>query len=110
MDGEEVTKYIASNNCTSEGSSYICEANSSGYIIDAPVFDLNEPNFFRPNLLGGRVEWDVDLSAHECGCVNSFYLVYAPAKAEDGSLERTDGYFYCDANAVGGVLCPEFDL
>ena len=55
------------------------------------------------------MEWDIDMSKHECGCVSSFYLVGMPARQEDGSLGK-DEWFYCDANAVGGDLCPEFDL
>lgn len=33
------------------------------------------PHYFLPNLLGGSVEYDVDLSQHECGCIAAFYLV-----------------------------------
>ena len=112
VDGKKTTKYIASDWCTSDGGSFTCNMNNRGFIIDSPTFDKATPNFFAPNLLGGSVEWDVDMSQHECGCFNTFYTVKMPAKVQDGSLWNTDGYFYCDANVGnhGGAFCPEFDL
>ena len=112
VDGKKTTKYIASDWCHSNGSEFTCNMNNRGFIIDTPAFDLTSPSFFRPNLLGGSVEWDTDMSEHECGCFNTFYTVKMPATSNDGSLWNTDGYFYCDANVGkwGGAFCPEFDL
>ena len=46
-----------------------------------------------------------------CGCVAALYLVSMPARKQDGSFDPAgDKLYYCDANAVGGVLCPEFDI
>ena len=39
-----------------------------------------------------------------------FYLVHLPAIGSDGKLHNTDGYYYCDANAIAGEFCPEFDI
>jgi|Transcript_32346 hypothetical protein len=112
VDGKKTQKYIASDWCTSDGAEFVCNMDNRGFIIDDANFDKSNPNFFTPNLLGGSVEWDVDMSEHECGCFNTFYTVSMPAKTADGSLWNTDGYFYCDANAGnwGGAFCPEFDL
>ena len=72
---------------------------------------MKDPKYFKPNLLGGSVEWDIDLSNHECGCIAAWYLVKMPGKDDDGNLWMdTDGYGYCDANQVDGNWCPEFDI
>lgn len=64
-----------------------------------------------PNLADSVIEWDVDLSEKECGCIAALYLVSMPGKNEDGSLRMdSDGYGYCDANKVDGNWCPEFDI
>lgn len=64
-----------------------------------------------PDLLGGSLSYDVDLSQNGCNCVAALYMVEMPAKNEDGSYrEGDDGMYYCDANQVGGAFCPEFDI
>lgn len=45
-----------------------------------------------------------------CGCIAAFYLVKSPAKDEGGNFDNTDGFYYCDAQAVTGQYCPEFDI
>lgn len=67
-------------------------------------------NFYRPNLLGGSVSYDIDMSGVSCGCIAAFYLVKMPAKDWNGNPDNTDGWWYCDAQAVGGEYCPEFDI
>ena len=71
---------------------------------------MDPSQYYRPNLLGGSVEYDVDLSQSNCGCVAAFYLVGAPGKNRNGVYWNTDGYYYCDANQVGGNYCPEYDI
>ena len=110
LDGEQVTKYIASNACHSDGANFICPEGGRGYLINSETFDASKPDFFQVNLLGGSVEWDVDLSSFECGCINTFYTTSMPGKDQNGNLDITDGYFYCDAMAVEGNFCPELDL
>ena len=72
--------------------------------------DYNPDNFYRPNLLGGSVSYDIDMSGVSCGCIAAFYLVKMPAHDWNGNPQQTDGWWYCDAQAVGGVYCPEFDI
>lgn len=56
-------------------------------------------------MLGGSLEYDVDLSAVECGCVTALYTILMPA------VDNEDDIFgYCDANQVDGHWCPEFDI
>ena len=82
--------------------------NSRAILIESPTVDPN--HYYRPNLLGGSVDYDVDLSLSNCGCIAAFYLVGAPGKASNGNYWNTDGYYYCDGNQVGGNYCPEFDI
>ena len=110
IDGKEKTKYIASECCTSAGYDYVCPMNCRGYIIEDKEFDVRRPNFFDVDLSGASVEFDVDNSEHDCGCFNTIYTVSMPGIDAAGKPDMIDGYYYCDANAVGGELCPEMDL
>ena len=57
------------------------------------------------------MEYDVDLSTVSCGCNAALYVIGMPGVGSDGQpFESSDGMHYCDAAAVGGNLCPEFDI
>lgn len=108
LDGQTKTVYGAKYPHMS-GDTLTMPAASGTYLSETPYLDPN--SFFTPNLLGATLEFDVNLSARNCGCVAAFYLVKMPGKHEDGSLwQDTDGYYYCDANKVDGNFCPEFDV
>ena len=109
-DGKDKTVYIAAPNWFSGGGGDNISIPEGGrvYLSNSPTLDPN--NFYKPALLGGTVEYDVDMSSIECGCIAAFYLVRTPAKGWGGSLDKTDGFYYCDANQVGGEYCPEFDI
>lgn len=90
---------------------YKVPSNGRGYISESPSMDFGNPDYFKPNMLGGSIEYDVDLSNHECGCIAALYTVSMPGKRSDGSLWMdTDKWGYCDANQVSGNYCPEFDI
>lgn len=109
-DGVDTTKYIVSDWCTSNGKDYTCNMNNRGYIMNGPSFDTGNPDFYIPNLLGGSIEFDADVSEFECGCLNTFYTVKMPSKNSSGGLNHNnDHWFYCDAN-VHDSYCPEMDL
>jgi hypothetical protein len=84
--------------------------NARVYLTTEP--NMNDPeSYWKPDLLGGFVEYDTNFSSVECGCVADIYLVSMPAKNEDGSYYPCyDNLYYCDANQIGGSFCPEFDL
>ena len=110
IDGVDTTKYLVTDWCSSSGKEYICAMNNRGYIMDTPNWDATNPQFYTPNLLGGYIEWDTDVSAFECGCLNTFYTVKMPGRDWGGSFDtKNDHWFYCDAN-VQDSLCPEMDL
>lgn len=71
---------------------------------------LGPDNWYRPNLVGGSLSYTLNLSKHKCGCNAALYMSLMPGLNEDGSVNPSQAKdFYCDANQVGGVWCPEFD-
>jgi len=68
--------------------------------------DKNDPDdYFTVNLLGGWLEYDVDLSEVGCNCIAALYGVRMPAQDENATGQK-----YCDAQGEGGSYCPEFDM
>ena len=113
IDGEFKNYYIATDDVTESNfpTEVKVPSNGRGYIMETPTFDYNNPQYFRPNLKNATVEYDIDLSNHECGCIAAFYTVSMPGKNPDGTLWMdTDGFGYCDANQVDGNWCPEMDI
>jgi hypothetical protein len=67
--------------------------------------------FYSPNLFGGKIEFDIDLGGAGCSCNVAFYLVSAPGRDYNGNPVRGNrNDYYCDANQVGGIWCPEMDI
>ena len=109
VDGQPKTLYVVTPDGITGGSGIGVPHNTRGYFSETP--NASPENFFTPNLLGGSVEYDVDLSQMGCGCIAAFYTVAMPAKNESGNyVTGEDGLWYCDANQVGGTYCPEFDI
>ena len=73
------------------------------YLSNSPTLDTSD--YFKPNLLGGSIEFDVDLSQSGCGCLTALYAIVMPA-----SQNNEDPFQYCDGAHVGGYGCPEFDV
>ena len=73
------------------------------YLSTSSTIDPNA--YFKPNLLGGSIEFDVDLSNSKCGCLTALYMIVMPDSANYG-----DPFQYCDAASVGDHMCPEFDM
>ena len=111
LDGQTKQVYLATPIWfTGTGGDKI-EIPFGGRLYFSESYSLDPEKFFKPNFLGATVEYDVDLSQLECGCVAAFYLVSMPGRNSDGSFDPSeDTHYYCDANQVGGVFCPEFDI
>ena len=111
IDGQPQTKYVLSRQCTGKKADYTCPLNSRGFIYNKPAYDIESPDYFAPKLLGGSIEWDVNMSKAACGTINSFYMVSMPTEAEQAK-SIGDGYYYCDSfmGIYGGQSCPEIDL
>ena len=107
-NGVDKTVYVVGNGVHGSGRDYNIDWNGRGYLSTTP--DLSPESFYTPNLLGGTVEYDVDLSGKDCGNVAAFYLCSMPGKDDSGNYWNTDGFYYCDANKVDGNFCPEYDI
>lgn len=91
-----MTLYVATDSNLSPFNGITIPYNNRASLFRTQNMDPTQ--FYKPNLLGGSVEYDVDLSASNCGCVAAFYLVGAPGNDQSGNYWNTDGYYYCDAN------------
>ena len=85
-----------------------CTGPSKGYLTTEDK--LSPEAYYKPDLLGGSISYDVNLSNMQCGCVASFIQVEMPARNSSGFVAGDDKDYYCDANGVGGSFCPEFDI
>jgi len=73
---------------------------------------LFDPTVFKPfYVLDKTLSFKTDVSTIGCGCCAAFILVLMPAYNQNQQPDPTkcDDY-YCDANEVCGVWCPEMDL
>lgn len=71
-----------------------------------------DPTIFKPfYLLNKTLSFTADVSKIGCGCDAALYLVAMPAYTREGYPDPTRcGDYYCDANNVCGVRCPEMDI
>jgi len=76
--------------------------------------DSFQPTMFRNTigpLLGSTLSYTVDLSQANCACNAALYLVAMPAYDSSNNADATKcGDYYCDANKVCGIYCPEIDI
>jgi len=105
MDGEDLDLFIVRthwSDITPLGETgYNMGFNGRAYLSTSQ--DWNKDNYFRPNLLGGSMEYDVDLSQVSCGCNAALYTIRMPGVGSNGlPFESSDGLHYCDAASVGG--------
>lgn len=118
VNGQPQTKYVLSGSedkakghiqvngsrltLTGGGRVYLGESNSD-------AFSLN--SFYMMPLLGKRLTFDLDMSQVGCNCNGALYVVSMPAyNSAQQPVPGKDGSYYCDANQVGGVYCPEMDI
>lgn len=68
-------------------------------------------SFYLFKLMDKTITYTADLSQVGCGCNAALYLISMPAYNSSQSPDPTRcGDYYCDANQVCGVYCPEIDL
>lgn len=84
----------------------------TSYFVTEADGDIGTDIYFKPNLLGGSIEFDVDLSGAGCGCMTSFQLKALPGLNEDGTVRISNGGIPdCRApNSNNRAKCPEWRL
>jgi len=96
---------------TVSGSSLTLNHGPRVYLGKSCDQSMNGDMFWNPNLMGRNVSYDVDLGAVGCACNAALYLVSMPARDNSGNAIPTKcGDYYCDANYVCDVGCPEIDI
>ena len=82
VDGVDTQLYVQYPEYWSEAQVYNgnevgFDYNNRMYLSNSPTIDPS--NYFKPNLLGGSLEYDVDLSDSDCGCLTALYAIVMPA-------------------------------
>ena len=84
--------------------------NGRSYFVTDMTDDGND-YFFKPQLLGGSVEFDIDLRGVECGCSTSLELLGMPGLDENGDIRiGNNGIPNCDARGNNKAKCPQAKL
>ena len=107
VNGVDTNLYVHTpswSSATASGSALSFKFNNRMYLSNSAT--TNTAAYFKPNMLGGSMEYDVDHSKVGCGCLSAIYLVRMPSL----DTGNNDPFKYCDANQVGGFWCPEFDI
>jgi len=107
IDGLERTLYVL-HPIWSEGvdtSDYSLNFGFNNRMYLGTVNEVVPSKYFKINMLGAILTYDVNLSKVGCGCVSSLYLARMPRE-----VNVYDPFRYCDANKNEGYYCPEFDI
>ena len=106
VDGLKTTLYVQPTDWSSaDVEESTVQYNYGNRMYLSTVDSVDTDKYFKPNMLGGTMEYDVDLSQVGCGCDSAIYGVLMPAVDNETDVQK-----YCDANKVGGHWCPEFDV
>lgn len=116
INGQSQTKYVLSADWAKEftrvnGSSITLSGGGRVYLGDSSSGTISLNSFYEMPLLGKRFTFDVDMSDVGCNCNGALYFVTMPAyNSAQQPAPGKDNEYYCDANQVGGIYCPEMDL
>lgn len=81
------------------------------YLADKCQDTFSPDMYTRFYLLDKTFSYTVDLSSVGCGCNAALYMISMPAYNSSNRADPTKcGDYYCDANRVCGVYCPEMDI
>jgi len=115
--GSTVTTYIAQSGGSNSTQVYVSgnyiqlHYGPRVYLANSCPTSFNPTMFYKFNLLGKTLSMTLDLSQISCACNAAVYLVMMPAYGSNNQPDPTKcGDYYCDANQVCGVYCPEIDL
>lgn len=117
VDGEVqtwsvISKDLAGVPVSSNNNNITVKHNTRAYIVPGCPLAFKPDTFAtRLPLLGRVLNYTVDLSTVGCACNAAFYSVFMPAYDSNNQPDATNcGDYYCDANKVCGVYCPEMDI
>jgi len=72
--------------------------------------DFEPDMFWQVPLLGNHFSYEIDVSNVGCHCNAASYFVQMPGYGSNQQPDRgPGGDFYCDANFVNKIWCPEYD-
>jgi len=111
------TSYVALSGGTSwqgasaSGNTITIKHNARAYLAADCVGSFQYNMYQRFYFLDKTLSFTVDLSQAGCGCNAALYLVSMPAYNSQNQPDPTKcGDYYCDANNVCGIFCPEMDV
>jgi len=116
-DNEAESTYIVQSGGTATGGistsadQITIPHNFRGYLANKCATEFAPDIFKSYNFLDKTIIFTADLSDVPCACNAAFYLVTMPAYNSSQMLDPTVcNDYYCDANKVCGIYCPEMDL
>ena len=93
------------------GSSVKFNSNSGAFFTNSSRESYSPDMFLLFNLLGKKFKFTIDLHEAGCGCNAALYFTSMPAYNSNQQVDPTKcGNYYCDANSVCGIYCPELDV
>lgn len=106
VDGQDTTLYAVQPNWSEvtvvDSSDITFDHRNRVYFSWTDYLDTDQ--YFKPNLLGGSIDYDVDLSGVGCSCIAAVVLKLLPVKNSDADVFKHCGGQYRSA------YCPEFDV
>jgi len=96
---------------TVSGNAVTMQHNTRAYLAANCDNNFTPTTNYNLQLLGKSLTFDVNLSGIGCGCNAAAYLVAMPAYGSNNQPDPTEcGDYYCDANQVCKIYCPEMDI
>jgi len=103
--------FKGSNGVRVSGSQVSLAHNYRAYFTGSCIDHFTPEIFKQYSLLDKTIAFTADVSSVGCGCNAAFYLSSMPAYNQNQQPDPTKcNDYYCDANNVCGVWCPEMDL
>jgi len=116
VNGQTQTTYVAQSGgvwggVSPSGNALSIKHDTRAYLTSDCIDSFSPSMFTTIPLLDKTLSFDVSLASISCGCNVALYLVSMPAYNSSNQADPTKcGDYYCDANQVCGIYCPEIDI